>query len=175
MAPQSHACRIHHPPHVEFRPTRRNRQRHAAACCFQHSEQWQLRGLESGPVISNFTPPQRQLPPTVLISISLSGVPGPAVRHRPGAGRSAIRTLLSDLYVAMVCNGLARVHSGLSKSQSRTTVSARCETRTAQVTRSRNLSSDMRQTEAVAAVPWPVEGRGGSKLISNTWLPLRWR
>src|SRR5262249_42245442 len=50
------------------------RLRNGAACCFRHSEQWQLSGLESGPVISNFTPPQRQLPRTVLISIYLSAV-----------------------------------------------------------------------------------------------------
>jgi hypothetical protein len=50
----------------------RARLRNGAACCLRHSEQWQFNGLDSGPVISNFTPPQRQLPRTVVMASSFS-------------------------------------------------------------------------------------------------------
>ena len=47
------------------------------------ASQWQFNGLSSGPVISNFTPPQRQLPRIAVMLISLFR----NLRHtRPGHG-----------------------------------------------------------------------------------------
>src|SRR5262249_58623581 len=76
----------------------RARLRNGAACCFRHREQWQLRGHESGPVISNFTSSHRQLPRTVhtmLMSITLCEVftipqQGPGAPYSSTKGESTV-------------------------------------------------------------------------------------
>jgi len=49
----------------------RTRLLNAAPCCMRHCEQWQFNGLNSGPVIPNLMPPQRQVPRTGGMMVSL--------------------------------------------------------------------------------------------------------
>src|SRR6516164_9661465 len=53
---------IPRPESVKIAGLTRARLQNAAPCCLRQIEQWQLLGAMSGPVISNRTPRQRQLP-----------------------------------------------------------------------------------------------------------------